>query len=93
MNNIKILVLGNMRHGKDSFAEILNEEFGIRFQSSSQASVDIFLLFFIAIPVFLLPRLLPRSLGGGGKLRASIIRKRLKGMDFLTGIWVRPAQS
>lgn len=43
MNNIKILVLGNMRHGKDSFAEILNEEFGIRFQSSSQASADIFL--------------------------------------------------
>ena len=41
--NSKILVLGSARHGKDSFAEILNEHFGLTFQSSSQASADIFL--------------------------------------------------
>ena len=34
-----------------------------------------------------------RPLGWAGKLRATIIRERLKGMDFLTGIQVRPAQS
>lgn len=32
-----------MRHGKDSFAEILNEHFGLSFQSSSQAAANIFL--------------------------------------------------
>lgn len=32
-----------MRHGKDSFAEILNEHFGLFFQSSSQAAANIFL--------------------------------------------------
>jgi len=40
---IKLLVLGSARHGKDTFAEILNEEFGLKYQSSSQASADIFL--------------------------------------------------
>ena len=40
---IKLLVLGHCRHGKDTFAEILNEEFGLKYQSSSQASADIFL--------------------------------------------------
>ena len=34
-----------------------------------------------------------RPLGWAGKLRASIIRERLKGMDFLKWIQVRPAQS
>jgi dephospho-CoA kinase len=39
----KMLVLGNMRHGKDTLAEILQDEFGYTFQSSSQAAADIFL--------------------------------------------------
>lgn len=43
IKNIKILVLGHCRHGKDTFAEILSEVFGFKFQSSSQAAADIFL--------------------------------------------------
>ena len=45
MNNKfpKLLLVGNMRHGKDSFAEILNQEFGYTFESSSQAAANIFL--------------------------------------------------
>lgn len=46
MGNYKtpsILVLGSARHGKDTFAEILKAEFGLRFMSSSQASSEIFL--------------------------------------------------
>ena len=39
----KLLILGNMRHGKDTFAEILRDEFGLTFQSSSQAAADIFI--------------------------------------------------
>lgn len=39
----KILVIGNMKHGKDTFAEILRDEFGLKFISSSQAAVDIFI--------------------------------------------------
>lgn len=41
--NIKLCVIGNCRHGKDSFAEILNQEFGYTFESSSQAAANIFL--------------------------------------------------
>lgn len=41
--NKKLLILGSARHGKDTFAEILNEVFGLKFQSSSQAAADIFL--------------------------------------------------
>jgi len=41
--NKKLLILGHMRHGKDTFAEILNKHFGLKFQSSSQAAADIFL--------------------------------------------------
>jgi dephospho-CoA kinase len=41
--NKKLLIIGNMKHGKDTFAEILNEQFGLKYQSSSQASADIFL--------------------------------------------------
>jgi len=41
--HIKLLVLGNMRHGKDSLAELLNEFIGLKFVSSSQAAADIFL--------------------------------------------------
>jgi hypothetical protein len=40
---LKLLILGNARHGKDTMAEIMNEEFGLTFQSSSQAAADIFL--------------------------------------------------
>lgn len=39
----KILIIGHARHGKDSFAEILREEFGLKFLSSSQAASDIFI--------------------------------------------------
>lgn len=39
----KLLILGHARHGKDTFAEILNEQFGLKFKSSSQAAADIFL--------------------------------------------------
>jgi dephospho-CoA kinase len=39
----KILIIGHARHGKDSFAEILKEEFGLKFLSSSQAAADIFI--------------------------------------------------
>jgi len=41
--NTTICVLGHCRHGKDSFAEIMRDEFGLTFKSSSQAAVDIFL--------------------------------------------------
>jgi len=39
----KLLILGHQRHGKDTFAEILHEEFGLTFVSSSQAAADIFI--------------------------------------------------
>jgi dephospho-CoA kinase len=39
----KICILGSMKHGKDTFAEILNEEFGYTFESSSQSAANIFL--------------------------------------------------
>jgi dephospho-CoA kinase len=39
----RLLILGSARHGKDSFAEIMNEEFGLTFKSSSQSAADIFL--------------------------------------------------
>lgn len=39
----KLLIIGNARHGKDSMAEILQQEFGLKFKSSSQAAADIFL--------------------------------------------------
>ena len=39
----KLLILGHARHGKDSFAEILRDDFGLNFMSSSQAAADIFI--------------------------------------------------
>lgn len=39
----KLLILGPARWGKDSMAEILNEEFGYTFESSSQSAANIFL--------------------------------------------------
>jgi hypothetical protein len=41
--NKKLLILGHARHAKDTFAEILNQNFGLKYQSSSQAAADIFL--------------------------------------------------
>ena len=47
MNNTKkfprILVIGHLRHGKDSIAEIFKENFGLKFKSSSQSAADIFI--------------------------------------------------
>jgi len=42
-NRIKILLLGNGRHGKDTMAEILNEEYGMSFLGSSRAACDLFI--------------------------------------------------
>lgn len=39
----KLLIIGNARHGKDTLAEILNEEFGVTFESSSVSAAKIFL--------------------------------------------------
>ena len=43
VKNIKLCIVGSARWGKDSFAEILRDEFGMTFESSSQAASDIFL--------------------------------------------------
>lgn len=42
-NYPKLLIIGAARWGKDSLAEILNEEFGYTFESSSQSAANIFL--------------------------------------------------
>jgi hypothetical protein len=42
-NKIKLCILGHGRHGKDSMAEILQENFGLKFKSSSQAASEIFI--------------------------------------------------
>lgn len=42
-NDIKLLIIGSARHGKDTVAELLKENFGISFISSSQACSDIFI--------------------------------------------------
>jgi hypothetical protein len=39
----KFLVIGHARHGKDTFAEILEAEFGLKFESSSQSAANIFI--------------------------------------------------
>ena len=39
----RLLILGHCRHGKDTLAEILRDEFGMTFESSSQSAADIFL--------------------------------------------------
>lgn len=43
MNHPKLCILGHCRHGKDTLAEILRDEFGTRFTSSSEASAKIFI--------------------------------------------------
>lgn len=42
-NGLKICVIGHARHGKDTAAETLRDNFGLTFQSSSQAAADIFI--------------------------------------------------
>lgn len=39
----RLLIIGSARHGKDSFAEILHQHYGLRFESSSMAASEIFL--------------------------------------------------
>lgn len=39
----KLLIIGHARHGKDSMAEILQENFGLKFKSSSEAASEIFI--------------------------------------------------
>jgi dephospho-CoA kinase len=39
----KLLIIGHGRHGKDTFAEILRDNYGLKFISSSQAAADIFI--------------------------------------------------
>ena len=39
----KLLIIGSARWGKDTFAEILRDDFGLKFISSSQAAADIFI--------------------------------------------------
>ena len=43
VKDIKLCIVGSARWGKDSFAEILRDEFGMTFESSSQSAADIFL--------------------------------------------------
>ena len=40
---MKLLILGNARHGKDTLAELLSEQFGMTFKSSSEMAMEIFL--------------------------------------------------
>ena len=40
---MKLLILGNARHGKDTLAELLAEEFGMTFKSSSEMAMEIFI--------------------------------------------------
>ena len=40
---MKIILLGHMRSGKDTTAEILQEMYGITYKSSSQAAAEIFI--------------------------------------------------
>lgn len=40
---MKLLILGHARHGKDTVAQMLNEEFGLTHLASSEASATIFI--------------------------------------------------
>lgn len=40
---MKILIIGHARHGKDTFAEMLTQQYDFKFESSSEAAVRIFL--------------------------------------------------
>lgn len=41
--NKKVLIIGHARSGKDTLAEIWKEEFGLSYQSSSRAALEIFM--------------------------------------------------
>jgi dephospho-CoA kinase len=41
--NVKLCLIGSARWGKDSLAEIFNEQFGLKYTSSSEACADIFI--------------------------------------------------
>lgn len=41
--SLKLCVLGHARHGKDTFAKILHEHYGLKYKSSSVAASEIFL--------------------------------------------------
>jgi len=43
MRKTRICVVGSMRMGKDTVAEMINKNFGLTFTSSSQAAADIFI--------------------------------------------------
>jgi hypothetical protein len=40
---MKLLILGNARNGKDTFAELLNKHFRMTFKSSSEMAMELFL--------------------------------------------------
>lgn len=40
---MKLLIIGEARHGKDTCAEYFRDKFGMTFESSSEASLEIFL--------------------------------------------------
>jgi len=40
---MKILILGNARHGKDTLAELLDDRFGMTYKSSSEMAMELFL--------------------------------------------------
>lgn len=40
---MKILILGHMRSGKDTLAELLNKHFGMTFKSSSEMAMELFI--------------------------------------------------
>ena len=40
---MKILIIGKMRNGKDSLAELLNEYHGMTFKSSSEMANELFI--------------------------------------------------
>lgn len=42
-NKPTLLIIGDARHGKDTASEFLKDNFGMDFQSSSQAAADIFI--------------------------------------------------
>lgn len=42
-NEIRLLIIGPARHGKDTLAETMRDNFGLNFKSSSQACSDIFI--------------------------------------------------
>ena len=39
----KLLIIGHMRHGKDTVAEMIEEQTGMRFKSSSEMAAEIFI--------------------------------------------------